>query len=122
MGTELTIFYAETLAHTLDLHCIFLRVRGNLTTAFLKQGKKHFNCNLILPELINQGMLLQMPMLSRATFDDDNPTPGYIYQEINSILFRLCYISKVNCVVLKNICTVPPLTTLETRRKDFWDL
>ena len=30
--------------------------------------------------------IFQIPMLMKATSDDDNPTSGYIYQEINSIL------------------------------------
>ena len=117
MGTELTI----------GLHSRFTlylsKGAWKLNNCFFEAGKeKLYNYNLILLKLINQGILLQMPMLSRATFDDDNPTPGYIYQEINSILSRLCHISNVNSVVLKNICTVPPLTTLETRRKDFQNL
>ncbi|XP_068762538.1 AP-4 complex accessory subunit tepsin-like isoform X2 [Montipora capricornis] len=29
----------------------------------------------------------KIPMLKKYTSDDDNPTPGYIYQEINSITF-----------------------------------
>ena len=28
----------------------------------------------------------QIPMLMKATSDDDNPTSGYMYQEITSIL------------------------------------
>lgn len=30
----------------------------------------------------------KIPMLKKYTSDDDNPTPGYIYQEINSITFE----------------------------------
>ena len=30
-------------------------------------------------------------MLLKATSDDDNPTPGYLYKEINGILIRKCF-------------------------------
>ena len=35
----------------------------------------------------------QFPMLSQATSDDEKPTPGFMYQEINSILVCKIYIN-----------------------------
>ena len=31
-------------------------------------------------------LTLQLPLLAKATADDESPTPGHMYQEISSIL------------------------------------
>jgi len=40
---------------------------------------------LYLKYFSNLFPIFQIPMLMKATSDDDNPTSGYIYQEVNSI-------------------------------------
>ncbi len=40
-------------------------------------------------------MFLQIPLLLKATADDENVTPAYMYQEINSI--RIHYKYKIQC-------------------------
>lgn len=46
-------------------------------------------------------LFLQMPTLMKATVDDEAPCPGYLFEEISSILFPAMLKSRVytDCIV-----------------------
>lgn len=69
-------FYS--LDFKLDLGVI-QRIRKQCVVDFSTWASCHLICHLFL--------FLQMPTLMKATADDEAPCPGYLFEEISSILF-----------------------------------